>query len=137
MFSNEEIKQLAKPNNHKIKFDGYDYWWYTKINGKWDVHCIEPFKTHLKAIKAIKYWLVQYAKMDAENEMTFEKMVNNVMDEVRIYDIANNTNLKTIDKVVAILNINPYLNQVELAEYLNVTKMGICKQLKKLKKFTK
>jgi DNA-binding MarR family transcriptional regulator len=64
-------------------------------------------------------------------------MVNNVMDEVRIYDIANNTNLKTIDKVVAILNINPYLNQVELAEYLNVTKMGICKQLKKLKKFTK
>ena len=137
MFSKLEIKDLAKPNNHKIKYDGFDFWWFSKINGKWSLHCIEPFESHLKAIKSIKYWLVQYAKMDAENDMSFDKMINNVLNEVKIYDIANNKDLKTLDKVVAILDINPYLNQVELAEYLNLSKMGICKQLKNLKKFTK
>lgn len=128
----KEIEQLASPRNQDIKFDGYDYWWYSRIDGKWSIHCIKPFKSHLKALHYIKYWLVKYNQEIANNESMFERITNNVMNDVRIYDIAK-SDLKTIDKVIAILDIKPYLNQTEISHYLDISKMAISKHIKKLK----
>lgn len=132
-FALKEVEQLSNPRNHDIRFDGYDYWWYSCINGKWSIHCIKPFETHLKALSHIKYWLIKYAQEVANNEAIFNNMINKVMNDVRIYDIARNENLKTIDKVTAILDIKPYLNQTEISEYLGITKMSISKHFKKIK----
>lgn len=132
LYNLKELEQLANPNNHDIKFDGYDYHWYSCINGKWSLHCIKPFKTHLKALSYIKYWLVKYSQEVANNEAMFVRITNNVMNDVRIYDIAK-SDLKTIDKVIAILDIKPYLNQTEISHYLDISKMAISKHLKKLK----
>lgn len=129
----KELEQLANPNNHDIKFDGFDYHWHSRINGKWSLHCIKPFETHLKALSYIKYWLVKYSQEVANNEAMFERITNNVMNDVRIYDIVNNNELKTIEKVIAILDIKPYLNQTEISEYLGITKMSISKHFKKIK----
>lgn len=128
----KELEQLANPNNHDIKFDGFDYHWLSRINGKWSLHCIKPFETHLKALSYIKYWLVKYSQEVANNEAMFERITNNVMNDVRIYDIAK-SDLKTIDKVIAILDIKPYLNQTEISDYLGISKMAISKHLRKLK----
>ena len=128
----KDIEQLASTRNHDIKFDGYDYWWYSRIDGKWSIHCIKPFKSHLKALHYIKYWLVKYNQEIANNESMFERITDNVMNDVRIYDIAK-SDLKTIDKVIAILDIKPYLNQTEISHYLDISKMAISKHLKKLK----
>jgi hypothetical protein len=131
-YSIKEIEQLANPRNHDIKFDGYDYWWYSNINGKWSLHCIKPFKSHYKALYYIKYWLVKYSQEVANNESIFERITNNVINDVRIYDVVN-SNVKTIEKVISILNIKPYLTQTEISEYLGISKMAISKHFKKLK----
>jgi biotin operon repressor len=44
-----------------------------------------------------------------------------------------NSDKKTIDKIIDIYAIKPFATQVELSEYLNISKMAICKQMKKLK----
>lgn len=128
----KQLEQLANVNNHDIKFDGYDYWWFSRIDNKWSLHCIKPFKTHLKALSYIKYWLFKYSQEVANNEAMFERITTNVMNDVRIYDIVN-SKLKTIDKVVAILDIKPYLNQTDISEYLRISKMAISKHFRKLK----
>lgn len=128
-----EIEQLSNPRNHDIKYDGFDYWWYSCIDGKWSIHCIKPFKSHLKALHYIKYWLVKYSQEVANNDAMFERITNNVMNDVRIYDIVNNPNLKTIEKVIQILDIKPHLTQTEISEYLEISKMAISKHFKKLK----
>ena len=127
-----EIEQLANVNNHDIKFDGYDYHWFSRIDNKWSLHCIKPFRTHLKALSYIKYWLIKYSQEVANNDAMFERITNNVMNDVRIYDIVN-SDIKTIDKVVAILDIKPYLNQTEISHYLVISKMAISKHFRKLK----
>lgn len=126
-FTNSELKKLAIPANHKIKFDGYDYWWYSKIGRSWKLHCVKPFSDKRKALSYIKYWIYMYWNEDQKTEMVYSNMVNNAIDEVRIYDIANNDKLKTIDKVVAILDLKPYLTQTEISEYLNLSIKAINK----------
>jgi hypothetical protein len=128
----KELEQLANANNHDIKFDGFEFHWFSRIDNKWSLHCIKPFETHLKALSYIRYWLVKYSQEIANNEAMFERITNNVINDVRIYDIAK-SDLKTIEKVTAILDIKPYLNQTEISDYLGISKMAISKHLRKLK----
>ena len=129
-YSSSEIKKLAIPTNHKIKFDGYDYWWYSKIGRSWQLHCIKPFDSRKKALSYIKYWIAEYWNKDEQNEEYFSNMIKGAMEEVRIYDIVN-SDIKTIDKVVAILDIKPYLNHQEISEYLGITKVSVGRYFKR------
>ena len=129
-FSNREIDNLSRPSNHKIEFDGYDFWWHSYRKDKWELHCIKPFSNYKKAIEYIKYWLQQYALMISNDNDAIDKITDNVIDQVRIYDIVN-SNKSTFEKICDIYAIKPFATQVELGEYLNISKMAISKQLKK------
>lgn len=131
MYTINELKILQQPLNHKIEFDGYDYWWYSNLNG-WRLHCIKPFDSHLKALYFIKYWLFKYSEMVANNDATFDKMINDVINQVEIHNIAK-SDMKTLKKVELMLEINPRLTQVEISELLDKSKMAISKACKKLK----
>ena len=132
-FSNREIDNLSRPSNHKIEFDGYDFWWHSYRIDKWELHCIKPFSNYKKAIEYIKYWLQQYALMISNDNDAINKITDNVIDQVRIYDIVN-SNKSTFEKICDIYAIKPFATQIELGEYLNISKMAICKQLKKVRK---
>lgn len=131
-FNNREIDNLSRPHNHKIEFDGYDFWWHSYKKDKWELHCIKPFSNYKKAIGYIKYWLQQYALMISKDNDTINKITNDVIDQVRIYDIVN-SNMKTVDKIYEIYTIKPFASGVELGKYLNISKMAISKQLKKVR----
>ena len=131
-FTETQLTHLSKPKNHKIKYDGYDYWWYSKQNNKWQKHCIKSFDTAKEVYGYIKYWMHKYQKQSAKNELHLSKIVDNVMNEVRIYDIAK-SDLKTIDKIERILCFKPYATPTELTEYLHLSKQNIGKHLKNLK----
>ena len=132
-FSNREIDNLSRPSNHKIEFDGYEFWWHSYKKDKWELHCIKPFSNYKKAIEYIKYWLQQYALMIFNDNDAINKITDNVIDKVRIYDIVN-SNKSTFEKICDIYAIKPFATQVELGEYLNISKMAISKQLKKVRK---
>lgn len=132
-FSNREIDNLSRPNNHKIQFDGYNFWWHSYKKDKWELHCIKPFSNYKKALEYIKYWLQQYALMISNDNDAINKITDNVIDQVRIYDIIN-SNKSTFEKICDIYAIKPFATQVELGEYLNISKMAISKQLKKVRK---
>lgn len=129
-FNNREIDNLSRPHNHKIQFDGYNFWWHSYKKDKWELHCIKPFSNYKKALEYIKYWLQQYALMISNDNDAINKITDNVIDQVRIYDIVN-SNKSTFEKICDIYAIKPFATQVELGEYLNISKMAICKQLKK------
>ncbi len=132
-FSNREIDNLSRPSNHKIEFDGYDFWWHSYKKDKWELHCIKPFSNYKKAIEYIKYWLQEYTLMISNDIDEINKITNNVIDQVRIYDIVN-SNKSTFEKICDIYAIKPFATQVELGDYLNISKMAISKQLKKVRK---
>jgi hypothetical protein len=132
MYTEEQIANLSKAENHKIKYDGYYYWWYSKRNGKWQKHCLKTFDTPTDVYGYIKYWIYKYRKKTAENEFKLSSIVDNVMDEVRIYDIVK-SDLKTKEKIESILCFKPYATPSELKDYLHLSKQNIGKHLKNLK----
>ena len=134
MYSVNQLMKLSNIENHKIKFDGYDYWWYAIKDNSYELHCIKPFSDYKTVLSYIKYWIPAYNELVINNDNAVSKMVNDVMNDVRIYDIVN-SDLKTIDKVISILDIKPYLSQTEIAEYLNISKMAINKHIKRIKKY--
>lgn len=133
-YSINQLKKLSNIENHKIKYDGYDFWWYSRKDKDFTLHCIKPFLEHKSVLSHIKYWIPVYNTMVVNNDNAVSNIVNDVINDVRIYDIVK-SNIKTIDKVIAMLDIKPYLTQTEIAEYLDMSKMAINKHIKKIKKY--
>ncbi len=131
-FSKEHIEQLAKLINHKITFDGFDYWWYSRLDGKWGIQSINSFKDYKKAYHYIYYWLGKYRRKAAKNDSDFDILIENVKNEIEIYDVVKK-DIPTLDKVIEIHSIKPNANQTEIADYLGKSKMAISKHFKKLK----
>ena len=59
-WSTEHLQSLTQIKNHKILFDGYEYYWVRKLEDKWERHFILNFANKKKAFHYLK---VQYNKM--------------------------------------------------------------------------
>ena len=40
VWSIEDLKSLTQITNHKIMFDGYEYYWVRKLKDEWEKHFI-------------------------------------------------------------------------------------------------
>ena len=67
----EELESLTKIKNHRIMFDGYEYYWVRKLNEKWERHFILNFKTKEKAFSYLKYNIGKWSKelLKLKNEL--------------------------------------------------------------------
>ena len=60
----EELESLTKIKNHKIMFDGCEYYWKRKLNEKWERHFILNFKTKEKAFSYLKYNISKWSQKE-------------------------------------------------------------------------
>ena len=44
VWSTEDLQSLTQINNHKIMFDGYEYYWVRRLKDEWKRHFILNFK---------------------------------------------------------------------------------------------
>ena len=131
-YNSEECSYLYKIENHKIVYDGYNFWWYSKKNKDEDftIHCIKPFKEYKTILSYIYFWMPKYYKTSIiENKV--DLMINELLNDIKIKDIAN-SNIKTNEKIKLILELNPNIKVKDLCNLLNISKMAISKHLKKI-----
>ena len=131
-YSLKELNYLKENENHKIVYDGYDYIWYSNIGNGFQLHSIKLFKDYKETVSYIHYWVYRYNKEYNKKDNYMDKMLNDLMKEVQIKDICKNKDLKTKDKIKSILDINPKIKNLELSKLLDVSKMAITLQIKKL-----
>ena len=126
-----ELKKLSDIENHKIIYDGYEYWWYSRKleNNDFTIHCIIPFNNYKELLINIKVWIRKYHKLSIGIDCV-ELMIKELLLDVQIKNIAKNNNTKTISKIKQILVLKPSIKNKELCNLLCVTKMAISKQLK-------
>ncbi len=129
-----ELKKLSDIENHKIIYDGYDYWWYSRKfeNEDFTIHCIIPFNNYKTLLINIKVWIRKYHKLSIGIDCV-DIMLQELFIDVKIKDIANNKDIKLVNKIKQILEINPSIKQKELVDLLEVTKMTISRYFKQLK----
>ena len=134
----EELESLTKIKNHKIMFDGYEYYWVRKLNEKWERHFILNFKTKEKAFSYLKYnigkWRKELLKLknELENNASYKDLERILDVQVKTYKIVN-SGMPTIERINHISLVNEDITVSELSNLLDVKSSIIYRHFRTLK----
>lgn len=134
-WSNKDLEALCIPENHKITFDGFEYWWLHKIHGnKWELHCVEAFDNWKKPYSWLNEWLYKWSqeltirKIKASS-IYLNKMKESLESTKQVIEISNNKRLKTKDKIKMIQELLPEESITFIANVLNISRQAIHRHL--------
>jgi len=134
----EELESLTKIKNHRIMFDGYEYYWVRKLNEKWERHFILNFKTKEKAFSYLKYnigkWRKELLKLknELENNASYKDLERILDVQVKTYKIVN-SGMPTIERINHIRLVNEDITVSELSNLLDVKSSIIYRHFRTLK----
>jgi len=134
----EELESLTKIKNHRIMFDGYEYYWVRKLNEKWERHFIINFKTKEKAFSYLKYnigkWRKELLKLknELENNASYKDLERILDVQVKTYKIVN-SGMPTIERINHIRLVNEDITVSELSNLLDVKSSIIYRHFRTLK----
>lgn len=131
-YSIQELSYLKEIENHKIVYDGWDFIWYANRGNGLELHSIKCFKDYKELLSYIHYWTNKYKKEYLKKDNYLDNMLNQLLIDIQIKNICNNKNLKTKEKIQMIYELNPNVKATELAKLLDLSKMAISKQIKKV-----
>ena len=134
----DELESLTKIKNHRIMFDGYEYYWVRKLNEKWERHFILNFKTKEKAFSYLKYniskWRKELLKLKnkLENNASYKDLERILDVQVKTHKIVN-SGMPTIERINHIRLVNEGVTASELSNLLDVKSSIIYRHLRTLK----
>ena len=134
-WSDKDLETLCNPENHKITFDGFEYWWYHKLHGnKWDLHNISSFEDWKKPYSWLQATLYNWSKELTDRRVKasssyFYKMKQELAMTKQVMDISNNSKLKTKVKIRLIRELMPDQTVTYLADVLKISRQAIHRHL--------
>ena len=137
-WTTEELENLTKLENHRIMFDGYEFYWVSKIKDTWERHYILNFKHKKKAFHYLKYNIDKWEK-ELFNRKNILKNKTSYKDLERILDVQVkthkivNSSFPTIERINHIRLVNKDITALELSHLLNLQTSIIYRHLRTLK----
>jgi hypothetical protein len=134
-WSNKDLEALCIPENHKITFDGFEYWWLHKIHGnKWELHYTEGFDNWKKPYSWLNEWLYKWSqeltiRKIGASSIYLNKMKESLESTKQVIEISNNKRLKTKDKIKMIQELLPEESITFIANVLNISRQAIHRHL--------
>lgn len=116
-FTTEQLEYLSNPDNHKIKFDGYEFVWYADSGQGFQVHSLIRSEDAKKIASHIHYWLAKYdkelrsrRKSNKKSDFMKEAMINR-----QLFEISNSSD-RTSVKLKKMLELDSTLTPKQLIE---------------------
>jgi len=137
-WSTEHLKILTQVDNHKIMYDGYEYYWLSKLEDDWERHFILNFEDSKKAFHYLKYNIDKWQnELNVRLEKTvvaesYKQLIKMLDTQEKITKTVNSV-LPTIEKINHIKLINEGVSAEELSSLLNVKKSIIYRHIRTLK----
>jgi hypothetical protein len=134
-WSTQDLESLCNPENHKITFDGFEFWWYHKIHGnKWELHCVKGFEDWKKPYNWLHANLYKWGQEITErkvkaSERYFNEMKSSLEATKKVIEISNNKKLKTKTKIKMIQELLPNESITYIANVLNISRQAIHRHL--------
>lgn len=134
-WSDKDLEALCIPENHKITFDGFEYWWLHKIHGnKWELHYIGGFDNWRKPYSWLNEWLYKWSQELTDRKIKassiyFNKMKESLESTKQVMEISNNKRLKTKDKIKMIQELLPEESITFIANVLNISRQAVHRHL--------
>ena len=126
-WSTEDLKTLTQVDNHKIMFDGYEYYWIRKLKDDWERHFILNFEDSKKAFHYLKFTIGMW-QQELNKRLEITVRAKSYKELERMLYIQEKTTktvnsvLPTIEKINHIKLINEGISAEELSSLLKVKK---------------
>ena len=136
-WSTEDLQTLTQVDNHKIMYDGYEYYWIRKLKDDWERHFILNFEDSKKAFYYLKYNIGMW-QQELNKRLEITVRAESYKELERMLDIQEKTTktansvLPTIEKINHIKFINEGVSAEELSGLLNVKKSIIYRHIRAL-----
>ena len=137
-WSTEDLKTLTQVDNHKIMFDGYEYYWIRKLKDDWERHFILNFEDSKKAFHYLKFTIGMW-QQELNKRLEITVRAKSYKELERMLYIQEKTTktvnsvLPTIEKINHIKLINEGISAEELSSLLKVKKSIIYRHIRTLK----
>ena len=137
-WSTEHLQMLTQVDNHKIMYDGFEYYWLRKLEDDWERHFILNFEDSKKAFHYLKYNIDKWQK-ELNNRLEITVRAKSYKELERMLEVQEKTTktansvLPTIEKINHIKLINEGVSAEELSSLLNVKKSIIYRHIRTLK----
>ena len=130
-WSTEHLRQLKEITNHKVIYDGYEFVWMSKIDGKWQRHYTANFEDYNKPMSWIYFTVSRWDKeYKQRSESYFNEMIKELEVDVKIKEICNEYSKKTKQKINEIKTLKPNISNKEIADILGVSIRTVERHLK-------
>jgi len=137
-WSTDDLKTLTQVDNHKIMFDGYEYYWIRKLKDDWERHFILNFEDSKKAFHYLKFTIGMW-QQELNKRLEITVRAKSYKELERMLYIQEKTTktvnsvLPTIEKINHIKLINEGISAEELSSLLKVKKSIIYRHIRTLK----
>ena len=137
-WSTEDLKTLTQVDNHKIMFDGYEYYWIRKLKDDWERHFILNFEDSKKAFHYLKFTIGMW-QQELNKRLEITVRAKSYKELERMLYIQEKTTktvnsvLPTIEKINHIKLINEGISAEEPSSLLKVKKSIIYRHIRTLK----
>ena len=125
-WTTEELESLIQINNHRIMYDGYEYFWVRMLENKWERHFILNFSDKRKAFSYLKYNIGKWNKelLDRKkitDRITSYKELETILHTQEQTHKILNSEMPTIEKINHLRLVNNEVSATELSNMLDVS----------------
>jgi len=121
-WSTEDLRNLKEMTNHKVVYDGYEFVWLSKRQGKWNRHYTNNFEDYNKPMSWIHHHVYNWSKEYRQRHAKYLDDMRIQLDiDIKITEISREANTRTKIKINQILKLKPILNNQQIADILGVT----------------
>tara|TARA_R110000782_G_C14815087_1_gene413214 strand:+ start:2241 stop:2696 length:456 start_codon:yes stop_codon:yes gene_type:complete len=136
-WTTEELESLIEINNHRIMFDGYEYFWVRMLEDKWERHFILNFSNKRKAFSYLKYNVGKWNKelLDRKkitDRITSYKELETILHTQEQTHKILNSEMPTIEKINHLRLVNNEVSATELSNMLDVSSSMIYRHIRNL-----
>lgn len=136
-WTTEELQSLIQINNHRIMFDGYEYFWVRMLEDKWERHFILNFSNKRKAFSYLKYNIGKWNKellkrKDISDRITSYKELETILHTQEQTHKILNSEMPTIEKINHLRLVNNEVSATELSKMLEVSSSMIYRHIRNL-----
>lgn len=135
-WTDEELEKLCISKNHRIIYDGFEYWWEHKIlSNNWDLHYLKGFANSKVPYYWLTVWLHKWAKELTERKIASSKsylkeMKRHLKSMEEAIEVAQAPGIKTKTKIKTIQELIPNQSITAMAAMLKISTQAIHKHLK-------
>lgn len=124
-WSDGDLSKLCKAENHRIFFDGYEYWWQQNIKHTWTKQCIKSFDEHNQAYSILQYNLASWIKEDASrqnkrNKQQLRDIKKQAKVSIELSRIVS-SDMQAKEKIVMVLELMPDAQHEDIASILQTS----------------